>query len=214
MRRLDGLGQLEEALAGRSEVFCANQVEIFAVLATAAGVPTRIVDVAGRLRDLDLGAHAFNECYLADRGQWAYVDLQLDLALPESADGRALNGIDLLMRAIGSGGEGATILRLAGGSAERVALSEVGERLDAFLPPSATLVYLWSAADRFSPWRRLERLFLRPQPSFSLSESDSGALRALLGLHLGLGAAGLSFFLLLRRARSRSAGRKGSPARA
>ena len=61
MSRLTGFEQYQAAIAGRSEVYCANQAEIFAFMANAAGLPTRVLEVNGKLGDVSVGDHTFAE---------------------------------------------------------------------------------------------------------------------------------------------------------
>lgn len=176
MRRLNGFRQYQEALAGRSEVYCANHAEIFAFFANLAGVPTRIVDVAGEVDGLALGAHSFTESYDAETGRWRYVDLQLSILGILDESGGYLNAADLIHRQ--AGGTAATLLvdEMGLDHTERVAYAERGKKIGLFLHPQTTLVYLWASKDRFHPMERLQRLLLTPRPGYSLRSTGSGAV--------------------------------------
>jgi hypothetical protein len=91
---LHPLKLLEEAKAGRAKLWCGNYTAIFGCLATAAGIPNRIVSLGTSKQDLGLGNHAFNEAWLKEEKCWAYVDLTGNTVLLQH-NNRYLNGIDL-----------------------------------------------------------------------------------------------------------------------
>ncbi len=98
MRHLSGFEQYQATIDGQSKVHCANHAEIFAHFATVAGVPTRLVDVGGTFNGVPAAAHAFAESYIEEQNTWAYVDMQLNVAMVSGINGRLLNGIDVLLR--------------------------------------------------------------------------------------------------------------------
>ena len=205
MRRLNGYEQYLEATAGRSEVYCANHAEIFAYFATLAGVPTRLVDVGGKFDGLSLAEHAFAESFDAELQSWIYVDLQLHIAYITDARGNPLNGIDVLLHHanIATGNLQANVIK--DGSLKSIAYDTVSKQNRLFLPAEATLTYLWGTPDRFSPLNRLHRLFVNPQPGFSLRASGQGTFWRLFLSYLTALCFVCWAMLLLKRAWLRGA---------
>ena len=200
MRRLSGFGQFQEALAGRSEIYCANHAEIFAFFANVAGVPTRLVDVGRTFDGLPVAAHAFAESYLPEQGGWAYVDLQLHVGLLADRQGRVLNGLDVLHRSATGNWDGLQPVVLPGpadGGTRDPAL--VFDLVQLFVPPEATLTYLWGTPDRYAPLHRLARLLAVPQPAYSLAAPAADARWRLTLTAAGLAAGLLLAGALLRR---------------
>jgi hypothetical protein len=91
---LHPLQQLQQAKAGRVNLWCGNYVAIFGCLASAADIPNRIVLVGGAKKNLGLGNHVFCEAYLKEEKQWVYVDLTNNTILLQQGN-RYLNVIDL-----------------------------------------------------------------------------------------------------------------------
>ena len=165
MARLNGLEQYREALAGRSEVYCANHAEIFAFMANVAGLPTRLVDVTGEWGSVAVGAHSFVETFVAEEERWIYVDLQLGVAGVRAPDGHMLAADELLDRIRRRTTADLTLRRLAAGAVEDVPWARRAGAMETFLNPAASLVYLRASLDRFAPLERLWRLVVRPQPA-------------------------------------------------
>ena len=197
MRKLDGYGQYEAAMAGRSGVRCANHAEIYAFMASAAGVPTRIIDIAGRKGGVDLGAHTFTESYLLEQNQWAFVDLQLHLAGVREPGGRYLSGADILEHNLRlSGPRDLVAHHLVGSNVEDRAFGEANSLVAKLVPGTGTLIYHWASALRFTPVERLERLLLAPEPGYSLASRESRVRVRLLMTYLA--ALGVLVWLVLR----------------
>lgn len=165
MARLNGFEQYQEAMAGRSEVYCANHAEIYAFMATVAGLPTRILDMGGRDGAVELGAHTFAETWLEDEGRWVYVDLQLGLAGVLEGSGALLEASALLDRI--RAGRAATLKtrRIERGRIVEGTWSDHATTYETFLNPAANLVFLSSDEDRFAPRARLRRLLWSPRPA-------------------------------------------------
>lgn len=186
MRHLNGLRQFEVAMAGDSQVYCANHAEIFAFLASLAGVPTRLVDVGGEFDGTALAAHAFSESYIEELGQWVYVDLQLNVALVQDESGRYLSGADILMTNYLETYGGLTAYVIESGKVVEMPYSAVAQSVRQFVPGESTLTYLWSTANRFSIAQRLIRLLVRPQPAYSIRHSGSLTKIRLVTTYLAL----------------------------
>jgi hypothetical protein len=184
-RLVDGLGQYEMALAGETKVYCANLAEIYAAFANLAGIPTRVVDVRGEIGDARLGAHTFAESYLQPPGEWAYVDLQLEVLHVRSAGGRPLNGAQLLQLrdADAEADLEATVFRE--GRIVREPFERVRRSVALQLHPSASLNYHFAEPRRFSLRSRLLRHTLRPEPAYALGATNA-LLWARIAAQLGL----------------------------
>lgn len=85
----------EELTSGRSHGFCENSALVFYLFANAAGIPTRLVDMAGMFGPLKLTGHYVCESWLQDQGCWAYIDPQSGVSCVSSADGRILHTLDI-----------------------------------------------------------------------------------------------------------------------
>ncbi|MBT5872939.1 MAG: transglutaminase domain-containing protein [Candidatus Latescibacteria bacterium] len=85
----------EELTSGRSHGFCENSALVFYLFANAAGIPTRLVDMAGMFGPLKLTGHYVCECWMQDQGCWAYVDPQSGVSCVYSGDGRMLHTLDI-----------------------------------------------------------------------------------------------------------------------
>jgi len=165
MRRLNGYRQFLEATKGRSEVYCANHSEIYAFMANSIGLPTRVVDIGGRLGDAALGAHSFGETWVRELQRWVYVDLQLGLASVRDPLGEPLSAANLLSRIRTSETSMLSTRSLSPtGVLDRPFLTNA-RLIETFLSPSAALVFLPADPARFSLISRLHRLLLAPPPA-------------------------------------------------
>ena len=86
-----------------SGIYCTQFRHVYTSLANEAGIPTRIVhsrvttgpDTRQMKRGRGVSDHNFAESYIAETGDWAFVDLDSKVVLVRGADGRYLNSIDL-----------------------------------------------------------------------------------------------------------------------
>jgi hypothetical protein len=89
----DPLGLLDAAAAG-APFRCVEFGVVAAGCLNAVGIPGRVV--GGQCRDVEtrrIGAgHVFAEAWLADRGQWVFVDAQMDI-VGQAVDGTPLDAI-------------------------------------------------------------------------------------------------------------------------
>ena len=184
------------AMSGKSGVYCANHAEIFAFFATAAGVPVRIVDVAGRHLGTPIAAHAFNEVFIREANEWAYVDLQLNIASVWDDQSGFLDGADIMNRLSVDALEGPVATTIEQGQLRNAPFALPASAIRLFIPPEATLTYLWSSTDRFSFAERLQRLLLSPQPSYAIGAETAGAMPRLVLTYLF--AVMMGFSLLMR----------------
>lgn len=95
MSSLTPFGSYANAINGRSRVWCVNFADIYAFFANSAGIPTRIVTVTGKLGDVILSGHTFNESFIKETGQWAFVDLTSSKLLVKNKSGDFKNTLEL-----------------------------------------------------------------------------------------------------------------------
>ncbi|MDD8015713.1 MAG: transglutaminase-like domain-containing protein [Acidobacteriota bacterium] len=81
--------------AGKGKGFCENKALVYYLFANAAGVKTRLVDVAGRFGPLKLTGHYFCESWLPETNAWAYVDPQANTALVTDPRGKPVHTLGL-----------------------------------------------------------------------------------------------------------------------
>jgi hypothetical protein len=95
--RLQAASPLEtyEALSKSGKGFCENRALVYYIFANAAGVETRLIDVAGKFGPLKLTGHYFCESFVPEAGAWIYVDPQLGVARAVHRTGRLLHTLDL-----------------------------------------------------------------------------------------------------------------------
>ena len=175
MQNLSGWGQYSAALAGKSGVYCGNHSEIYAFFANVAGIPTRIVDVSGRLGGANLGAHTFNESYIKELGRWVYIDLQIGSAGIRNASGTYLSD---LLHHIDRGDTAELVLtQMSAGKTRELSYKTIQANIETLISSNASLVYLWAyPKNRFGLGPKLDRLFINPQPAYSLVEMGPGAM--------------------------------------
>jgi hypothetical protein len=165
MRNLNGLGQYREAIEGRSGVYCGNHAAIFAFMANAAGLPTRLVDMAGRMGDVAVGAHSFVEVYIAAERRWVYMDLQLSLAGVLDAGRHHLSAAQVLARIRNRSTESLLVRTLRDGEIVEENWADRSNSFETFLSTSASLVFLPASGARFATSERLKRLLFDPPAS-------------------------------------------------
>lgn len=72
---------------GKGKGFCENHALVYYIFANAAGIKTRLIDVAGKLGPLKLTGHYFCESWVPELTLWAYVDPETLLALVLNEEG-------------------------------------------------------------------------------------------------------------------------------
>jgi hypothetical protein len=187
MARLNGFEQYQEAMGGGSKIYCANHAEIFAFMANAAGLPTRLVDVAGQVGDVAVGAHSFVETYIGEESRWIYVDLQLGIAGVKDAGGLQLSAAELLERIRRGTTESLITRTLRDHRVVDEPWSFRADLFETFLTPEASLVFLTSAADRFAPFERIKRLLVSPRAAICEGGLPNGAIHRLVLTWLAIG---------------------------
>jgi len=93
---LDGLSMLALARAGSLRVDCGPSSIILAAYANLAGLPTRVVSLAGRRGDAVVGRHTVTETWLADRRQWVMSDMVNAVRYFTSPEGQPLSLVEAM----------------------------------------------------------------------------------------------------------------------
>jgi len=95
--RLQSASPLEtyERLTGDGKGWCENRALVYYLFANAAGVETRLIDLAGKFGPLKLTGHYFCESFIPEEGAWIYVDPQFGAARAVHRSGRLLHTLDL-----------------------------------------------------------------------------------------------------------------------
>jgi hypothetical protein len=85
---------LQSVLRGQGKIWCSQHALIYHFFANMAGMPTRLVSLAGRVDNVITTGHAFAETFIAEQGIWAKVDTSLNKLLILNPEGRPLNCAD------------------------------------------------------------------------------------------------------------------------
>ena len=81
--------------SGESPGWCENRALVYYLFANAAGVPTRLVDLAGKFGPLKLTGHYFCESFDPVQTKWYFVDPMSSVAHVTDPSGRLLDTLDL-----------------------------------------------------------------------------------------------------------------------
>ncbi len=81
--------------SGRGKGFCENRALVYYLFANAAGVKTRLVDIAGKFGPLKLTGHYFCESWLPEQASWFMVDPLFGVAHVSNPNGRLLHTLDI-----------------------------------------------------------------------------------------------------------------------
>jgi hypothetical protein len=93
---------LKMVLAGEGKIWCSQHALIYHFFANMAGLPTRLLSLAGRVDTVITTGHAFAETFIPELGTWAKVDVSLNKLFILNPDGRPLGSADV-HHAINSG---------------------------------------------------------------------------------------------------------------
>ncbi len=80
---------------GTGKGFCENRALVYYLFANAAGVKTRLVDIAGKFGPLKLTGHYFCESWFPDQCSWFIVDPMSSVAYVTNPEGRLLSALDI-----------------------------------------------------------------------------------------------------------------------
>lgn len=86
--------QIQEAAKCNAWMDCGNYSTIFQYLATAAGLPNRVVTYQGPAGNWRYGVHYMNEVYLRQQQQWVLIDALNNIYMPQDSI-RFYNAADL-----------------------------------------------------------------------------------------------------------------------
>ena len=111
--------------SGRGKGFCENRALVYYLFANAAGVKTRLVDMAGKLGPLKLTGHYFCESWIPEEGRWIFVDPQSGIASVRDPEGRLLHAVGV-KKAFDAGAFGGCTLRMFDPAAGAVVTAAAG----------------------------------------------------------------------------------------
>ena len=80
---------------GKDKGWCENRALAYYIFANAAGVKTRLVDIAGKFGPLKLTGHYFCESWNPDLHRWFFVDPQSSAAHVRTEKGLLLNTLEI-----------------------------------------------------------------------------------------------------------------------
>lgn len=80
---------------GTAKGWCENSALVYYLFANAAGVATRLVDMAGKFGPLKLTGHYVCESWIPEKAIWCYVDPQFRIAFVTNPDGQLLTTLDI-----------------------------------------------------------------------------------------------------------------------
>ena len=81
--------------SGKGKGWCENHALVYYLFANAAGIKTRLIDVAGKLGPLKLTGHYFCESWIPEFGGWAYVDPETFIVGVMNDNGVPLSTLEL-----------------------------------------------------------------------------------------------------------------------
>ncbi len=80
---------------GQESGACENNSLVYYLFANAAGVKTRLVDIAGKFGPLKLTGHSFCESWIPEEACWCYVDPQSRIVNFRTPEGKLLNFLEV-----------------------------------------------------------------------------------------------------------------------
>lgn len=189
---------LKMVLNGEGKIWCAQHALIYHFFANMAGLPTRLISLAGRIDTVITTGHAFTETFIPELGVWAKVDPSLNKLLILNSAGRPLGSADVYHAIISGNLSGLTVRACREGGAVSIPYAEVSGDDSYYYTPGAHLVFRRPGSGT-RPW--LERYLFKPDFAYSL---DASPLRRAYEWRRGLfiawcAATVLLGFALLRR---------------
>jgi len=95
MQEASPLETYEMLSSGSGKGWCENRALVYYLFANAAGVKTRLVDIAGKFGPLKLTGHYFCESWDPDKSCWYLVDPQSSVAHVKTSKGKLLNTLEI-----------------------------------------------------------------------------------------------------------------------
>lgn len=155
-------------LNGQGRIWCSQHALIYHFFANMAGMPSRLVSLAGRVDNVITTGHAFAETFIPEQGGWAKVDLSTNNMLILNPEGRALASADVYNAIVTGNIEGLTARRCQDGAPASVPYTEVKDTDSYYYTPGSNLVF---KPGRERPQSRLARYLIRPDWAYSLDLS-------------------------------------------
>ena len=81
--------------SGQGTGWCEERQVVLYLFANAAGINTRVVDIAGRFGPLQLPLHYFCEIWIPEEASWCYVDPSTGIAGVINSEGRYMNILEV-----------------------------------------------------------------------------------------------------------------------
>jgi hypothetical protein len=171
---------LKMVLAGEGKIWCSQHALIYHFFANLAGLPTRLLSLAGRVDTVITTGHAFAETFIPEIGTWAKVDVSLNKLFILNPDGRPLGSADVF-QAINSGNiQGLTARVCREGAAVSEPYADGSGSDSYYYSYGAHLVYRPGRARTQS---QVVRYIFKPDLAYSL---DASALRHTYDLRRGV----------------------------
>jgi hypothetical protein len=162
---------LKMVLAGEGKIWCSQHALIYHFFANMAGMPTRLMSLAGRVDTVITTGHAFAETFIPEIGAWAKVDVSLNKLFILDPDGQPLTSADVY-HAINSGNIEALTARVCrDGAAVSEPYAGENDNDSYYFSYGAHLVYRPGSGRTRS---QLARYLFKPDLAYSL---DASALR-------------------------------------
>ncbi|OGD19746.1 MAG: hypothetical protein A2W03_13510 [Candidatus Aminicenantes bacterium RBG_16_63_16] len=162
---------LKMVLAGEGKIWCSQHALIYHFFANMAGLPTRLLSLAGRIDTVITTGHAFAETFIPELGAWAKVDVSLNKLFMLNPEGKPLGSADVY-NAINSGNIQALTVRVCrDGAAVSEPYAGANDTDSYYYSYGAHLVYRPGRARTQS---QVVRYIFKPDLAYSLDASTLG----------------------------------------
>jgi hypothetical protein len=132
---------LRMVLNGEGKIWCAQHALIYHFFANMAGLPTRLISLAGRVDNVITTGHAFTETFIPELGIWVKVDPSLNKLLMLNSAGRPLGSADVFNAIVGGNISGLTARACRDGAAVSIPYADVSADDGYYYSPGAHLVF-------------------------------------------------------------------------
>ncbi len=158
----------QRVVAGKGKIWCSQHAKIYTFFANRAGLPTRLVSLAGRVDDVITTGHAFAETWLPETRSWAKVDTSLNKILVLNAAGRPLDAADVYHAILSGHLDGLTARAVRDGAIVSEPYAAGADADAYYYSPGSSLVY-HTARSRANG--ALARYLFRPDYSYAIDGS-------------------------------------------
>lgn len=162
---------LKMVLAGEGKIWCSQHALIYHFFANMAGMPTRLLSLAGRVDNVITTGHAFAETFIPELGSWAKVDVSLNKLLILNPEGRPLASADVYNAILSGNIQGLTARVCRDGAAVYEPYTEGSGADSYYYSYGSHLVY---RPGRARTQGQIVRYLFAPDLAYSL---DASALR-------------------------------------